>query len=149
MAAPARPRYVLTSTQELARWLLQHESVVDAHKLGSPLEPSENVLRRLSPGVTALVTTAGYRALIARALHLTRPRFPFLESVQVSEGDAFIEGPRVVGGEAIDEISEAIISTLIALLVTFIGDDLTNNLIRTTWPDAPLRHAEGGSGGRP
>jgi hypothetical protein len=140
---------VLTpAQQELARWLLQHERVVDAHHhLGGPLEPTESVLRRLHPGVTALVTTTGYRALLARALHLTRPRFPFLESVQVSDGDAFIEGPRVVGGERIDEGLEALIGSLLALLVSFIGDDLTNNLIRAAWPDAPLRRAGPGSGG--
>jgi hypothetical protein len=67
--------------------------------------------------------------------------------VQVNDGDAFIEGPRVVGGERIDEGLEALIGSLLALLVSFIGDDLTNNLIRAAWPDAPLRRAGPGSGG--
>jgi hypothetical protein len=135
--------------RDLARWLLQHERAVGAHgKPSEPLLPTAQVLRKLSPGVTALVTTAGYRALIARALHLTRPRFPFLKSVVVSDGDAFIEAPRVTDGEDVDESSAALLGSLLALLVSFIGDDLTSNLIRGAWPDAPLRRAEPGSGGR-
>lgn len=140
--------YVPPAHQELARWLLQHERAAVAQPDG-PLGPTAEVLRKLSPGVTALVTTAGYRALLARALHLTRPRFPFLESVQVTDGDAFIEGPRTMGGETVEESSVALIGGLLALLVSFIGADLTNNLIRGAWPDAPLRRAEPGPGGRP
>jgi hypothetical protein len=150
MATRTHPRYALTpERQELARWLLQHERTAEAHeKADGPLELTEHVLRRLAPGVTALVTTTGYRALLARALHVTRAQFPFLEGVHVSTGDAFVEGPPVAGGGAIDESFAALIGSLVALLATFIGDDLTNSLIRGAWPDAPLRPAEPGSGGR-
>lgn len=125
--------------QELAGWLLQHERAVDGHhKPGGPLEPTEQVLRRLSPGVTALVTTAGYRALLARALHLARAQFPSLEGVQVTNGDAFLDASPA-SAAAIDEGAVALVGSVIALLVTFVGDDLTGNLIRGAWPDAPLR----------
>jgi hypothetical protein len=107
------------------------------------------VLRRLSPGVTALVTTAGYRALLARALHVTRAQFPFFEGVQLSTGDAFIEGPQVALGEPNDIGLAEFVGNLIALLATFIGDDLTNKLIRRAWPDAPLERTGPGSGGKP
>jgi hypothetical protein len=102
----------------------------------------------MSPGVTALVTTAGYRALLARALHLARTQFPSLEGVQVSDGDAFLEAPPAVIAAAIDEAFVALVGTVIALLVTFVGDDLTSNLIRAAWPDAPLLQPESGPGGK-
>jgi hypothetical protein len=148
---PAQLRYVLTpAQQDLAGWLLQHERAVDGHHTpDGPLGPTEQVLRKLSPGVTALVTTAGYRALLARALHLARARFPSLEGVQVSNEGTFLEASPAVIAAAVDESLAALIGTVIALLVTFVGDDLTSSLIRGAWPDAPLRHAEPGSGGKP
>jgi hypothetical protein len=150
VAAPAQLRYVLTpAQQELAQWLLRHEGSADSGGPGGPLDSTERVLRRLSPGVTALVTTAGYRALLARALHVTKVRFPFLEGVQLSSGDAFIDGPRVVPGEPNDIGLAEFIGNLIALLATFIGDDLTNRLIRGAWPDAPLERTGPGPGGKP
>jgi hypothetical protein len=136
--------------QELARWLLQHEQAGEAHHMpDGPLEPTERVLRRLAPGVTALVTTAGYRALLARALHVSKAQFPFFAGVQLSAGDAFIEGPRVMPGEPNDIGLAEFIGNLIALLATFIGDDLTNNLIRGAWTDAPLERTGPGPGGKP
>lgn len=133
---------------ELAHWLLQHEGAADAHRTPSgPFEPTQHVLRRLSPAVTRLVTTVGYRALLARALDLTRGRFPLLESVNVGSGDAFIEAPLGMDARAIDDSLVGFIGTLITLLATFIGDDLTDNLIRDTWPDAPLQRTASRSGG--
>jgi hypothetical protein len=135
--------------QELASWLVQHERAVDGHrKPDGLLEPTEQVLRRMSPGVTALVTTAGYRALLARALHVARTQFPALEGVQVGYGDAFLDAS-AASGAALDEGFVALVGTVIALLVTFIGEDLTSNLIRRAWPDAPLLRAESAPGGRP
>jgi hypothetical protein len=149
-AAPTHLRYVLTpAKQELAQWLLRHESSAEAGRPGGPLDSTEQVLRRLSPGVTALVTTAGYRALLARALHVTKAQFPFFAGVHLSTGDAFIEGPQVVPGEPNDIGFAEFVGNLITLLATFIGDDLTNNLIRRAWPDAPLERTGPGLGGKP
>lgn len=144
MVTPAR--------EELGRWLLRHEREVDASiEPGGPVELAERILRRLSPGVTALVTTSGYRALIARALHLSRDQHPFLDGVQLGNADVYVEGPRVLGGGQIDDALVAFIAQLIALLSVFIGDDLTGNLIRAAWPDAPRRQMapdRGGTDGR-
>lgn len=149
VAAPGDLRYVPTpAQQELAGWLWQHERAVDGHhKPGGPLEPTEQVLRRLSPGVTALVTTAGYRALLSRALRLARTEFPLLDGVAVGTVGAYIDGRRVAGAGVSEDSVVAFIGALIGLLATFIGDDLTDNLIRDTWPEAPLRGTASGSGG--
>jgi hypothetical protein len=149
VAGPVHLQYVLTQAQqELAQWLL-HQEGAHAHESADPVGPTQQVLRRLSPGVTALVTAEGYRALLARALHLTKTRFPFLEGVQLSNADTFIEAPGLAQENPIEVSLAEFIGHLIALLATFIGDDLTNNLIRGAWPDAPLQRSEPRSGGKP
>ncbi len=133
----------------LARWLLRHEREITAHHqpLG-PIDLAEQVVRKLSPRIAALVTAAGYRALLSRALHLARAQFPLLDGVQIGTSDGYINGPRTVGGGAIDEGLVALIGTLIGLLATFVGDDLTDNLIHDAWPDAPSQRLAADSGGK-
>lgn len=149
MAGPVHLQYLLTpAQQELAQWLLRQEGA-DAHDSDDPVGPTRQVLRRLSPGVTALVTAAGYRALLARALHLTKAQFPFLDGVRLSNADTFIEASGLARENPVEVSLAEFVGHLIALLATFIGDDLTNNLIRGVWPDAPLQRTEPGSGGKP
>ncbi len=133
----------------LARWLVRHEREIATHHqpLGS-IDLSEQVVRKLSPRVAVLVTAAGYRALLSRALHLARAQSPLLDGVRIGTSDAYINGPRTAGGGAIDEGLVALIGTLIALLATFIGDDLTDNLIHDAWPDAPSQRLAANSGGK-
>ena len=132
----------------VARWLRRcGREMATHHQPLGPIDLAEQVVRKLSPRVAALVTAAGYRALLSRALHLTRDQFPVLDGVQIGTSGAYINGPRTAGGGAIDEGLVALIGTLIALLATFVGDDLTDNLIRDAWPDAPRRRVALGSGG--
>jgi|GEM_PF-2668467 len=134
--------------QQLARWLVERERKVDVHQRSdAQVDPAELVVAKLSPQVAVLVTEAGYRALLSRALHLARAEFPLLDGVQVGTVGAYIDGPRAVGGAAGEDSVIALIGTLIGLLATFIGADLTDNLIRGAWPEAPLQRTTSDSGG--
>ena len=146
--AQASASVMTPAHQQLARWLVRRARNVDAHqKPDAQIDLAELVVGKLSPRVTVLVTEAGYRALLTRALHLARAEFPLLDGVQIGIPGAYIDGARVEGGGASEDSFVALIGTLIALLATFIGDDLTDNLIRDAWPDAPLQRTAPGSGG--
>ncbi len=134
--------------QQLARWLVERERTVDAHQTpDARVDLAELVVGKLSQQVTVLVTEAGYRALLSRALHLARPEFPLLDGVQIPTVGTYIDGSRVAGGAASEDSIVALVGTLIGLLATFIGADLTDNLIRDAWPEAPLQRTASGSGG--
>lgn len=100
------------------------------------MEAVERVTTKLSAGMTLLVSSDGYRALLRRALYLARAEYAVLDGVRVGTSDVYLEGLRETGG-AYDAVV-AFLAHVIALLVRFIGDDLTGNLIRQRWPDAPL-----------
>jgi hypothetical protein len=126
---------VIPSHQELARWLLAQE-MEGRPKAKTPLEGTQRVTTKLSTGITLLVSSDGYRALLGRALYLARAEYSLLDGVRVGTSDFSLEGLRETG-----TAYEALVSFLaqvIALLVRFIGDDLTAKLIRQSWPDAPL-----------
>lgn len=100
------------------------------------MEAAERVTKKLSAGMTLLVSSDGYRALLGRALYLARAEYPILDGVRVGTSDVYLEGLREKG--AAHDVLVAFLAHVVALLARFIGDDLTGNLIRQRWPDAPL-----------
>ena len=88
-----------------------------------------------------LIGRVGVDALTGRALHLTRREYPWMVPMRESKQS---EGPFaqvIVCLERQDpavatEAAGAVFATLAGLLVTFIGEPLTERLLRQAWPDA-------------
>ena len=128
----------MTSASEqirnLARRILAAEAARDAG--GVPAAGAIRVCAELQGPLTTLAGTAGYSSLLARALSLTRDHFPSLAGVVVRPDgtlDGFAEG----GDASESDLGQvALVSNLLALLSTFIGDSLTLRLACTAWPEA-------------
>ena len=112
-------------------------------KAKSPL--ASLVDERLRPQLAALMGSVGFRALLSRALVLANAEIPWLRAVGV-EADGSLEG--------LDELKEHVGSTeflkgcvvllaqFLGLLATFIGEELTLQLVRESWPKLPLNEFE-------
>ena len=132
--------------RQVASWLLARE--MEGRQVPAALpDAAERACQKLCQRLAKLVTPAGSQALLARALHLVRPEFPFLEGVQACPQPEVCLGglpervQRVEPAVARAGLS-AILASLIGLLVTFIGQDLALRLIRDTWPDLPPVEAD-------
>jgi hypothetical protein len=82
----------------------------------------------------------GYQALILRALMLARDEVPWLRDVVIdADGDLenFAELAAKHESAEVTNGSEALLAHLIALLVAFIGEALTLQLLHDLWPDLP------------
>ncbi len=136
--------------QKLARRLIALEPARDPSDelVGAAVRACE----KLRVPLAKLAGVAGFRSLMTRALALATAEVPWLDSVQV-RADGSLEGldaaGRQQGAAWGDEAGVAIVTQLLGLLVTFIGDPLALGLVRDAWPDAPLdetgRTAEGQS----
>jgi hypothetical protein len=89
-----------------------------------------------------LAGTAGFTTLLARAVALASKRDPSLMHLRV-ENDGSLTGldqlPRALNGNALKHHGGAIILTeLLGLLISFVGESLTLTLVREAWPDAEL-----------
>ncbi|HUE74088.1 MAG TPA: hypothetical protein VMP01_24620 [Pirellulaceae bacterium] len=97
------------------------------------------VCHTLRAALTRLVGQDGFAALLRRALAVARQEVPALGSVQVqSSGE--LTGFEPLSATTPDHGSEAaaaIAAHLLALLVTFIGERLTLQVVREAWPNAP------------
>lgn len=88
-----------------------------------------------------LVGQAGVEALTGRALHLAQQEYPWLVHRREPEQ---AEGPfaqvivclRRQDPAVATDAAAAVLATIGGLLVTFIGESLTTQLLRKAWPDA-------------
>ena len=96
----------------------------------SPAGGAGRVCDRLRVPLARLAGVAGFRSLLSRALVLAKAGNPSLHLVVVQE-DGTLEGFAEHGADG-----DAIVTHLLALLVTFIGEPLTRQLVMGAWPDA-------------
>ena len=106
----------------------------------------EESCRHLHARLDPLIGAGGYRALLARALHLAQKEFPWLDAVRVREQPAcdFQDLRGAVKGQDAAAVSEAfalVLANIIWLLVTFIGEDIAFGLVEEVWPEAETAEA--------
>jgi len=104
------------------------------------------VYEKLRGNLCLLAGVAGFYSLASRALTLARSEAPSLSAVQVAadgnlQGMSAIEPSTNVKTEAVYEGGVTLISRLLGLLLIFLGEALTMNLVRDAWPDAALDEA--------
>jgi hypothetical protein len=139
-----------SDSRDLARRLLAWEA--DA---GQALEPTESiplrVYEKLRRRLCALAGVAGFHSLASRALTLAKSEVPDLAAVQVApdgslqglgKPDIQIDIVRNRGGEG----ETILIARLLGLLLIFLGEALTLNLINDLWPDATLEDSISANG---
>ncbi len=130
----------LPETRDLAKRLLHYE--VDAGASSEAMESATlRVYEKLRGNLCVFVGVAGFQALASRALTLARSEVPGLGAVQVAadgrlQGISEIETPMNADENWIDEEGDILISSLLGLLLTFLGEALTMNLVLNVWPDA-------------
>jgi hypothetical protein len=119
--------------QSVARQLLAYETAARS-SAGSSAPPVVRVCEALRRPLCVLAGTAGFRALLGRALALARARAPALGTVNL-KSDGTLEG--LNGGIEQDEFDAGVvlISQLLGLLAVLIGENLTLTILVDVWPD--------------
>ena len=135
----------LPKMRDLAQRLLSYES--DGHDTSEPAESA--ILRtyeKLRKSLGQLAGVTGFQALASRALTLAKSEDPSFGPVRVA-ADGKLEGMNAGGSPVnaekdwVQEGGVVLISRLLGLLLIFLGEALTMNLIRDVWPDAALDNA--------
>jgi len=99
------------------------------------------VCEKLRPHLATLMGTGGFRALLTRALVLTNAEVTGLRTLRVNEAgllEQLEEFRAQSDAKKFFEGGVVLVAHLLALLVAFIGEDLTVRLVREVWPDVSL-----------
>jgi hypothetical protein len=131
-----------------ARRLIDHDEF-GCNSPGSNSPHTFHISDKLRVYLATLMGTAGFRALLSRAVALAGAELPRLRGVQVKEDGTF---------DGLDELHlklkpaeflecrVVLLSHLLGLLVAFIGEILTMRLVREIWPKVPLHDLDLGIG---
>lgn len=117
-----------------------------AREAGTPADApaiaaaARRLCERFAEELAPLIGDAGVAAICARALHLTQRNVPGLEPVRApAKGDAPFALLQVSLEQqepaAATEAAVALLAAVSELLALFIGESLTNRLLREAWPD--------------
>lgn len=131
-----------TPTQrDRARRLLAHEARGDESSTGLAVA-ADRMCRRLSRHSGKVLGVDTFYALLARALAFVKTDFPFLETVAVDPSQACLLGLREsLQGQSVSQVSDAIVAvvaTFLALLATFIGEELSLSVLVEVWAESSL-----------
>ncbi len=139
-----------SQSRDLAHRLLAWEA--DAGEASESKESARlRVYEKLRRRLCALAGVAGFHSLASRALTLAKSEAPELTDVQVA-ADGSLQGlgePILQMGIETNEGGEGetvLIARLLGLLLIFLGEALTLNLISDLWPDAALDECNSGNG---
>ena len=128
--------------RDLAERLIAYEAKGEL----SPQRPGPScfpVCDRLGPHLMNLMGTAGFRALLSRALALACEQAAWLRAVHV-KADGSMEGVdelhAQLGADEFMEGRRVLVAQLLGLLVAFIGENLTLRLVREIWPEISLNN---------
>jgi hypothetical protein len=140
----------LPEMRDLAQRLLSYEALA-----GDTSEPVESttlrVYQKLRESLGQWAGSAGFHSLASRALVLARSEVPSLSAVQVGadgnlEGMSAIKPSIKVEQDRVNEGGVILISRLLGLLLTFLGEALTLSLLRDAWPVTAFDDRNSGNG---
>ena len=124
---------VAAQTRNLAERLVIFEAA-SKYALEDDAEGTCRVCEKLRRPLVTLTGSAGFNSLLSRALILAQREAPALGAVEV-KADGSMQGFQGTAAEA----AHVLVTYLLSLLITFIGETLTMRLIDDIWPDLPQR----------
>jgi hypothetical protein len=104
-------------------------------------EVALDLWERLSKNLVAIIGSEGFEALYDRSVHLACTTFPWLAPADPEPGN-YSRFSRLTSGlrdRSLDEARGAtvlLLSIFTSVLSTFIGQQLTTNILRAAWGDA-------------
>jgi hypothetical protein len=99
------------------------------------------VCEKLRRPLTTYAGTAGFRSLLSRALGMARLEQTWLDGVKITADGSIEYSPEAEAQMATNLAAEgglALVTQLLVLLVTFVGETLTFRLVQEVWPKAAL-----------
>ncbi|MDF3059265.1 MAG: hypothetical protein K0R17_3480 [Rariglobus sp.] len=131
-------------------YITQH--IISEERLAESISDTDaraafRVCEKLRRSLSVLTGVVGFRSVLSRALVLAKTKVPWLGELRIGSDGSLefsAELEARVGAEEAARGGTALIESLLALLVTFIGETLTLRLVQDVWPKAALKGPEYG-----
>ncbi len=136
--------------REIARRVLKTQLAARSPSTAASAEAMQRSCGELYRILETAMGPTGLQAMIGRAVQIAAREYPWLASVQTgTSADCPLSGL----AEAADRLDVAdalegyalLLASMIWLLMTFIGEDLTLRFVRTAWPNVSFSKLSEGS----
>jgi hypothetical protein len=131
--------------RNFAERLLDCETSGDNEHRASDLPATFRVCEKLRGNLVCLMGRSGFAALLTRALVLAGVEISWLRTVR-TKADGSLDGLEEIRvrlpAEQIAEGGVVLVARLLGLLVVFVGEDLTRQLLRRHWPTLSVEDLE-------
>jgi hypothetical protein len=110
-----------------------------------------HVCEKLRPQLAILMGNGGFRALVSRALTIANEEVPWLRRVHVKSDGSLEAVGKLKAQISADQIAEGrvvLLAQLLGLLVAFIGENLTLQILHDVWPKALITAGDSANGGK-
>jgi len=128
-----------------------HRVISAEHRLGDSTDTEARaalrVCEKMRESLSALVGSHGFRALLTRALVLAKAEVGWLGKLEVSANGALVfpaELEYELGAKEMAKGGAALVTQVLELLVTFIGEALMRRLVQQIWPQVALGDSKSG-----
>ena len=112
-----------------ARGLLAHEGGADVSSAAAG-----KIYEKLHTHLATLLGSVGVQALIVRSAELTQRSFAFFDASSVDDAAALRDCLQKQDPAVATDAAVVFFGTFLSLITTFIGERLTNQVLRSTWP---------------
>jgi hypothetical protein len=122
--------------RDFAERLVAHE-VSENGSSGTKTPAAFPVCEKLRPHLANLMGRTGFHALLSRALTRAGAELPSLHGLEVSADGSLTQSDKFAKRATPDELaagSVVVVAQLLDLLVAFVGEKLTLQIVRDVWP---------------
>lgn len=138
---------ISTNVKQFAHRLIEFETgTATAASVGDHKSPAFCVCEKLRQPLSRLAGVAGFRSLLSRALALASGELRWLKAIHIA-ADGSLKGwddtQAQLSPHEIREGEVLLVTQLLGLLVTFIGEGLTMRLLLDAWPDVAFDDRQG------
>jgi hypothetical protein len=127
--------------QAFAKHLIAHEAR-QKRSVDAKAPPAFPETEKLRPHLATFMGNAGFRALIMRALALASAEVAWLREVQVTAAGSLTVSKELgekMTAKSVLEGRVMLLAQLIGLMVAFIGEKLTLQLLLDVWPKLSVK----------
>jgi hypothetical protein len=129
----------------LGQRLIDEERRVGGEDSGAESRAALRVCEKLRHPLSTYAGVAGFRSLLKRAHGLASSEVRWLEAIEIQADGSFrysAETEAQLASEDAGRATGALVSQLIGLLDTFIGEALTLRLVHEVWPNVALKESK-------
>lgn len=133
---------VSPQVKQIARRRMAYEAkAATPARAGDHTSPGFRICEKLRHPLSRLAGVAGFRSLLSRALALASEEVCWLKAIDIAANGSVAglnDTQAQLSQQQIDQGEIVLVAQLLGLLMTFIGEGLTMQLLQQEWPKVAL-----------